>query len=402
VIADTTTPDGSDLSDSPEHDPLVLTLIRDEIARRGPITFARFMELALYAPDIGYYMRDAERIGPRGDYYTSSNLHPLFGELIAKQLIQMAQQLGSGPVTILEQGAGRGALAFDVVHALAHAPDLPAWTYLIVEKSPAMIARQRQLLEPLLASARVAWADMLPAAPLDGCVLSNELVDAFPVHRVVRKDGALREIFVDVAGEGLAECLDAPSTPELAAYLDRVGVTLGEGQQAEINLAAIDWMRAVGRSLRRGFVLTIDYGYPAEELYAPHRKRGTLLAYHRHRAGEAFYERIGRQDLTAHVDFTTLAWAGRAADLEVAGFADQTNFLLGLGAHDAAERLLDAVTDEAERERTLASIRGLLDPHDMGRLFKVLIQRKGVPPSRLLGLSLGSGGADRLAASTPR
>jgi SAM-dependent MidA family methyltransferase len=379
-----------------------VALIRDEIARRGPITFARFMELALYAPGVGYYMRDAERIGPRGDYYTSSNLHPLFGELVAKQLAQMAGQLGAGPVTIIEQGAGRGALAFDVVHALARAPDLPAWTYLIVEKSPSMIARQQRLLDPLPASGRVAWADALPSEPLDGCVLSNELVDAFPVHRVVRKGGALKEIFVDAAGEGLAERLDAPSTPDLGAYLDRVGVTLVEGQHAEINLAAIHWMGAVGRSLRRGFVLTIDYGYPADELYDPSRRRGTLLAYHRHRANEAFYERIGRQDLTAHVDFTTLAWAGRAASLEVEGFADQTSFLLGLGAHEAAERLLAHAADEAERERTLASIRGLLDPHDMGRLFKVLIQRKGVPPGRLLGLTLGSGGAGRLAAATPR
>ncbi|MEW6682702.1 MAG: SAM-dependent methyltransferase [Nitrospirota bacterium] len=392
----------SDPSDASEHDPEVLALIRDEIARRGAITFARFMELALYAPGAGYYMRDAERIGPRGDYYTSSNLHPLFGELIAKQLVQMAERLGPLPVTFIEQGAGRGALAFDIVHALVHATHLPAWRYLIVERSPAMIARQRLLLEPVLASGRVEWADGLPTEPLDGCVLSNELVDAFPVHRVVQKDGRLQEIFVDAAGEGVAERVDTPSTPALAAYLDRVGVTLDEGQQAEINLAAIDWMRAVGRSLRRGFVLTIDYGYPADELYDSSRRRGTLLAYHQHRAGEAFFERIGRQDLTAHVDFTTLAWAGRGADLEVEGFADQTSFLLGLGAHDAAERLLAAATDAAERERTLASIRGLLDPHDMGRLFKVLIQRKGVPPSRLLGLSLGSGRAGRLGPATAR
>ena len=385
-----------------DHDPRVFALIRDEIARCGPITFARFMELALYAPGAGYYMRDAERIGARGDYYTSSNLHPLFGELIAKQLIQMGEQLGAGPVTIIEQGAGRGALAFDVVQSLVHAPDLPAWTYLIVEKSPAMIARQRRLLEPFLASGRVAWADALPEEPLDGCVLSNELVDAFPVHRVVRKDGALKEIFVDAAGGGVVERVDSPSTPDLAAYVDRLGITLVEGQQAEINLAAIDWMRAVGRSLRRGFVLTIDYGYPADELYAPGRRKGTLLAYHQHRTSEAFYERIGRQDLTAHVDFTTLAWAGRDVDLEVEGFADQTSFLLGLGAHDAAERLLAAATDEAERERTLAAIRSLLDPQDMGRLFKVLIQRKGVPPGRLLGLSLGSGGAGRLVIATSR
>jgi SAM-dependent MidA family methyltransferase len=236
----------------------------------------------------------------------------------------------------------------------------------------------------------------LPEEAIDGCVLSNELVDAFPVHRVVQRDGALKEIFVDVAGEGLVERVGTPSRPELAAHLNRLGVTLIEGQQAEINLAAIDWMRAVGRAVRRGFVLTIDYGYPANELYDPLRRRGTLLAYHRHQTNEAFYERIGRQDLTAHVDFTTLAWAGRDVGLEVEGFVDQTRFLLGLGAHEAAERLIEAAEDEAARARIVAGIRGLLDPQDMGRLFKVLVQRKGVPPSRLQGFTLGLGGARRL------
>jgi SAM-dependent MidA family methyltransferase len=216
------------------------------------------------------------------------------------------------------------------------------------------------------------------------------------VHRVIWREGGLQEIFVDAAGEGFAERFDAPSTPALAAHLNRLGVTLVEGQQAEINLAAIDWMRAVGGALRRGFAVTIDYGYPADELYDPLRRRGTVLAYHHHRASEALYDRLGRQDLTAHVDFTTLAWAGRDAGLEVVGFTDQTRFLLGLGAHETTERLLAAATEEAERERTLAGIRGLLDPQDMGRLFKVLVQSKGVSPGRLSGLSLGSGGAGRL------
>lgn len=387
------------MADPSDHDPQVLALIRDEIARRGPLTFARFMELALYAPGAGYYMRDAERIGARGDYYTSSNLHPLFGELVAKQLMQMARILGKAPVTIIEQGAGRGALAFDVIQALARADDLPPWTYVIVETSPAMVACQQRLLAPVRSTGRLDWAAALPAEPVDGCIVSNELVDAFPVHRVVQRDGALREVFVDTAEEGLVERLDAPSTPDLAAYLRRLGVTLIEGQQAEVNLAAVKWMRSVGRALRRGFVLTIDYGYPADDLYDPLRRRGTLLAYHRHRANEAFYQRVGRQDLTAHVDFTTLAWAGRDAGLEVEGFVDQTQFLLGLGAHEAAERLIEGAPDEAERERIVAGIRGLLDPQDMGRLFKVLVQRKSVAPSPLVGLSLGAGGARRLAPS---
>jgi SAM-dependent MidA family methyltransferase len=378
------------MSDASDHEPAVLALIRDDIAAHGPITFARFMDLALYAPGAGYYMRDADRIGARGDFYTSSNVHTLFGESIARQLDEMAVLVGESPFTVIEQGAGRGALAFDVVKALSASPRGAAFRYVIVEKSPAMIARQRQLLAPFVASGLVTWADAVPSEPIVGCVLSNELVDAFPVHRVVGHQGALKEMCVDLVDEALVERLAAPSTPELGAHLDRLGISLVEGQQAEINLAAVAWMRGVGRALRRGFVLTVDYGYPAEELYAPHRTRGTLLAYHRHRTSEAFFERVGCQDLTAHVDFTSLAWAGRAVGLEVEGLTDQTSFLLGLGAHEAAERLLDAAVDEAERERALTGIRGLLDPQGMGRIFKVLIQRKGVAGSPLGGLSLGS------------
>ncbi len=390
------------MSDPSDHQPEVLALIRDEIAAHGPITFARFMDLALYAPGAGYYMRDADRIGARGDFYTSSNVHTLFGEMVARQIDEMALLVGESPFTVVEQGAGRGALAFDIVKALSASPRGAAFRYVIVEKSPAMIARQRQLLDPFVGAGLVTWADALPMEPIVGCVLSNELVDAFPVHRVVGWEEGLREIYVDVEGDALVERVAAPSTPALAAYLSRLGVTLVDGQQAEINLAAVDWMRGVGCALRRGFVLTIDYGYPAEDLYAPSRKRGTVLAYHQHRASESFYERIGRQDLTAHVDFTSLAWAGRQAGLEIEGFTDQTGFLLGLGAHAVAERLLDSAKDEAARARTLAGIRGLLDPHGMGRTFKVLIQRKGLPPSRLQGVSLGSGGAQRLAAITDR
>lgn len=366
----------------PDHEPELVALIRDEIARRGPMTFARYMELALYAPGLGYYMRDADRIGATGDYYTSSHLHPLFGEMIARQLDEMAACVG-GAFTVVEQGAGKGALAYDVLSALGG-----RLSYVIVERSPAMVARQRRLLEPWAASGVVRWADALPAAPIEGCILSNELVDAFPVHRVVRRDGHLAETYVDAAADGFVETIGPPSTPALEAYLARVGAALIEGQCADINLAALDWMRSVGRALGRGFALTVDYGYPADELFAPHRRRGTLLAYSRHRTNEAFYDRIGRQDLTAHVDFTALASAGREVGLEVTGWTDQTSFLLGLGAAEAAEAHLAEAADEAGRERVLAGVRGLLDPHGMGRIFNVLIQHKGLEAPRLRGLSL--------------
>ncbi|MBI3606871.1 MAG: SAM-dependent methyltransferase [Nitrospirae bacterium] len=373
-----------------DHEPELIALIGDEIARHGPMTFARFMDVALYAPGLGYYMRDAERIGARGDYYTSSSLHPLFGEMIARQIEEMAGCCG-GTFTVIEQGAGKGALAYDILFALDQVPSLgERVAYLIVERSPAMRDRQRRLLEPWATSGRVRWAEALPTSPIRGCVVSNELVDAFPVHRVLQQNGRVAELYVGMSGEGFADVVGPPSTPELEAYLRRIGVTLAEGQQAEINLAAVEWIRQVGRALARGFVLTVDYGYPADELYAPHRKRGTLLAYFKHRTNEAFYERIGRQDLTAHVDWTTLVLAGQDVGLDVTGWTDQTSFLLGLGAAAAAEAHLAAAADEAERKRTLAGIRGLLDPRDMGRAFQVLIQHKGLTPPRLRCLAFGS------------
>ena len=342
------------------------------------MTFARYMELALYAPGLGYYMRDADRIGATGDYYTSSHLHPLFGEMIARQLDEMATVLG-GAFTVVEQGAGKGALAYDVLSALGRGTAAAGrLSYVIVERSPAMVARQRRLLDPWAASGAVQWAEALPAAPIEGCILSNELVDAFPVHRVVRRDGRLAEVYVDAAADGLVETIGPPSTPELEAYLARVGATLIEGQCADINLAALDWMRGVGRALGRGFALTVDYGYPADELFAPHRRRGTLLAYSRHRTNEAFYDRIGRQDLTAHVDFQALKRAAGAAGAQVFGPIDQGRWLTALGIRVRADSLKKASLGRA-REID-AALKRLIGGDAMGRLFKALaLASPGMP-----------------------
>lgn len=373
-----------------DNNPELVRLIRDEITRTGPMTFARFMDLALYAPGLGYYMRDADRIGAAGDYYTSGNLSMLFGEMVARQLLEMAERCGGPAFTVIEQGAGKGLLAHDILSAFERVGESGARiAYLIIERSPAMKERQRRMLEPWVASGRLAWRETLPAS-IEGCVFSNELIDAFPVHRVVGHEGRLAELYVGLLGDGFADVVGPPSTPELEAYLNRARVRLAEGQHAEINLAAVEWMRAVGRALRRGFVLTVDYGYTADDRYAPERTRGTLLAYHQHRTNEAFYERIGRQDLTAHVDWTTQALVGREEGLEVAGWTDQTSFLLGLGAAEAAESSLAEARDDAERERMLAGLRGLLDPQGMGRIFQVLIQNKGLAAPSLRGLGIRS------------
>ncbi len=368
--------------------PGLIRKIRDEIERKGPIPFARFMEMALYDPEGGYYTTGGDRIGLGGDYYTSPDVHPIFGRLLAKQMREMAGSLDrAGPLTILEMGAGKGLLGRDILAALREnfPGDFKRWRYGVIERSPAMVGRQRELLGSagLLDSAR--WygslKELRSEGPLRGVVLSNELLDAFPVHRVIGRNGRVEEYYVDWKGDRFIEVPDRPSTPEIEQYLTSVKVDLSEGQRAELNLEAASWMREVAGLLDRGFVITIDYGHPASELFAPHRMKGSLLCYYRHTVNEDPFSRVGEQDITAHVDFTRLAQAGLAEGLEPTGFTNQLNFLMGLGVAQEMERL-----DPTSRE--LAAAKRLLARESMGGVFKVLIQQKGIKgPLALEGLS---------------
>jgi SAM-dependent MidA family methyltransferase len=205
-------------------------------------------------------------------------------------------------------------------------------------------------------------------------------VDAFPVHRVVATKDGLDEIYVDVDGDRFVETREVPSTPDLEAYFKRLKIRLAEGQRAEVNLEAARWIREVGKALDLGFVITIDYGYPASELFAPHRKKGSLLCYYRHTVNDDPYARIGEQDITAHVDFTGLARAGAEAGLSVTGFTNQLNFLMSLGIAREMERF-DPESPE------MLSVKRLLARESMGGVFKVLIQHKGLTPPPLEGLT---------------
>jgi SAM-dependent MidA family methyltransferase len=361
--------------------------IQEEIRQKGRMTFARFMEMALYDPEEGYYTSSAERIGLGGDYYTSPDVHPIFGRLLATQIRQMETLLpGPEPFTILEMGAGKGLLARDILAGLkAVAPEgLKRFRYAVVERSPAMAARQKALLDSSGLSSSVRWIsgldEVLAEGRLVGCVLSNELVDAFPVHRVVATREGLYEIYVGWSEGRFVETRDLPSTPDLAAYFDRLKIRLAEGQQAEVNLEAARWIRDVGKVLDRGFVITIDYGHPASELFAPHRKKGSLLCYYRHTVNDDPYARIGEQDITAHVDFTGLARAGAEVGLTLTGFTNQLNFLMSLGIAQEMERF------DPESPETL-SVKRLLARESMGGVFKVLIQHKGLTPPLLEGLT---------------
>jgi SAM-dependent MidA family methyltransferase len=360
----------------------LLDRIKEMIRAKGRLTFAEFMQMALYEPELGYYMSPTARSGREGDYFTAPELHPVFGRLVGEQLVEMAALLGDqAPVTIVEMGAGRGLLAHDVQAVLADRwpdeRDRPV--YVAVELGPhheaeAVIRRCRTL------------AEAVPPGGLTGVIFSNELVDAFPVHRIVMRDGQLMERYVTLAGDRLADLVDQPSSPALADYFDRLGIELPDGYETEVNLRALDWMGEVGRALRRGFVLTIDYGHPAEERYATPRCFGTLAGYAGHRRIDNPYERIGHQDLTAHVDFSALVRAGRDAGLKLTGFTDQTGFLMGLGAAELLEARL-ARAEGVQREVELAATKMLLAADGMGRAFKVLIQHKGLGTPRLRGLS---------------
>jgi SAM-dependent MidA family methyltransferase len=356
------------------------------ITRNGPLSFADFMEAALYDPEFGYYMTPGPRIGREGDYYTSLDVHPIFAELIGRQVAQAAEILSSdNDFTIVEMGAGKGLLARHLLDSYRR--ENPAFfsriRYILVERSPAMIRAQQEHLRPLLdEGARITWAPALSAFPAEsvtGVLLSNELVDALPVHRVVMRPLGLREIYVGWDGSRFTEIEAPPFSSALETYFKRIGVVLEVGQRAEVNLPALEWMRQAGAILRRGLVLTIDYGHTAADLYASTRKAGTLLCYHRHRVSDSPYIRVGHQDMTAHVDFTSLALAGRDTGLEVTGFTNQLHFLMGLGIESAFAGV------DPESPESVA-MRNLLKPDGMGTTYKVLVQHKGMPAPRLDGL----------------
>lgn len=331
-------------ADTVTGNPALIQEIRADIARNGGrITFERFMELALYDPQHGYYTTGRERIGKQGDYFTSVSVGPLFGKLLAKQFLQFRAELGNPrEFEVVEFGGRAGQLRDDV---LAAAPDL---RYRVVEVG-----------------------DSLPDS-IVGCVFSNEFFDALPVHRVKADGGQWREIYT--TGD-FAEVVGDLSTPALAESLRDLPVHLMEGYRAEINLRTLDWLEDIARRLKHGFVLTIDYGYERPEYFAPHHRDGTLLCYHRHTKSANPYEHIGEQDITAHVEFTSLIEHGKRLGLEPVLFTDQSHYLLQIGKSVIAE-IASRTAGQLSKER--AAIHQLIHPELMGRTFKVLVQRKKV------------------------
>jgi SAM-dependent MidA family methyltransferase len=382
------------------HPQLVQKLIA-RIEREGPITFADFMESALYDSEFGYYHLEAG-IGAEGDYWTSPEVHTIFAQTIARQLAQAAEAITpTGPFTVIEMGAGKGTFAGRVFKTFQQEQPalLKRLEYVIIERSSGMTQRQQDHLGPFRqGGASVRWLPdvaALASGSVTGAIFSNELVDAFPVHRVVQRPLGLREIFVGwSSSQGFTEIEAPPVDPTLQQYFPRLGIRLEDGQRAEVNLEALRWMRLVAACLRRGIVLTIDYGHTAADLYAPLRKGGTLLCYYRQRVSDSPYIRIGQQDMTAHVNFTSLAMTGQESGLAVTGFTNQLHFLMGLGIESAFEGI-----DPESTEATF--MRRLLQPGGMGSTFKVLVQHKDMPAPALDGLKSRPFFLDALTSGIP-
>ncbi len=381
-------------------DPTPLALQIAEEIGDGRIPFARFMERALYDPDHGYYMRPLPPEPRERDYYTSPDVGEVFGRCLARQFAEMWRVLGEPEnFHVIELGAGRGLLCRDVCrHLESDAPDcMSRTTYIAVEKSPARLDTLLRGLESegLDQRDRIAWLDSVGALPsgITGVIYSNEFFDALPVHRVCPLGGRLLEVYVRARNAEFFEELDDPSTVELQRYFDRLAISFNDGRdddRAEVNLRAAAIMETLGKKLDRGFVLTLDYGYPAGDLFSARRIAGggMLMCYHRHRAHADAYIHVGEQDMTAHVDFSSLALAGMDTGLHTAGFTDQHHALVGLGI--AGE--LSPLAESAEGDhiggiyRNLA-IKNLLLPGGLGGTLKVLLQEKGVGEEEAKGLS---------------
>lgn len=354
-------------------------IIIDKIHKEGPISFRDYMEMCLYFPELGYYTSLSDKIGSNGDYFTSATFSPVFGELVGKQLEEMWNVLGQKPFTIVEYGAGTGALCKAILSYLKNNKRLyDDLNYCIIEKSSVMREKQKACLRE-----KVSWCNSIQSIPdINGCVLSNELVDNFAVHQVVMKN-ELMEVFVDYKN-GFVELLE-PAKKDLKDYMAELKVDLTNGFRTEINLEAINWIKEIAEHLKKGYVLTIDYGYPSFELYNEYRGYGTLMCYNKHKTNNKPYHYIGEQDITSHVNFSALCLWGFKNGLEFSGFTDQSHFLSALGFRDHIKKREIPGQDYFNFKNEMNLTQTLVK--DMGSKFKVLIQQKDTPKHKLMGLS---------------
>ena len=366
--------------------------IRDLIQKTGQITFAQFMQVCLYSPRGGFYSSRGNRISAH--FGTSPTSHPIFGALIARQLEQMWHLLGDPPVFhVIEVGSGDGALAQSIVHACWRmAPRLAQVLYYVAaDYEPRWLPSPDHTLDwdngtgdwmspsrrdAILGVQRVKTDGLRAFRNVVGCILCNELIDNFPVHRFAIRGGRVKEVFVTLAGGNLTEVLDEPSSPRIEERLISLGLSLTEGYRGEVNLAMEDWTTQLSKALDRGFILTIDYGQLASDLYSLQNHQGTLVCYHRHVVSSDPYQHIGQQDITCQVDFTSLMRLGDQHGLATVGYALQSQFLTNLGFSSFLDKLRTQGLSAARAELSRMAMMSLVDPEEYGD-YKVLVQVKG-------------------------
>ncbi|MCF3626693.1 class I SAM-dependent methyltransferase [Planktothrix agardhii 1801] len=358
------------------------------------ITFADYMNWVLYHPEYGYYSINKPKLGAEGDFVTSPYLGSDFGEMLAEQFFQIWEIMDCpNAFTLVEMGAGQGILASDILLYLKKKyPDFfKSLNYIIIEKSNFLKAQQQhQLKKTLSDSISIQWCDLedIPNNNIIGCFFSNELVDAFPVHQIIVQDQQLQEIYITLDSEvRFKEIIAELSTEKITDYFKLIDIDLcsnsyPERYRTEVNLAALDWIKTLVTKLNQGFILTIDYGYTAQRYYLPSRKEGTLQCYYQHSHHNDPYLNIGRQDITAHVNFTALQLYGKDWGIDGVGFTQQALFLMALGLGDRISALSQpsnySISEILQRRECLHS---LIDPMGLGN-FGVLLQSKGLSPSQ--------------------
>jgi SAM-dependent MidA family methyltransferase len=364
-------------------------IIAGEIRRKGLLPFSRYMELCLYHPQHGYYSRNAAQFGKAGDFYTSSDVHAVFGRLLARQFDEMWRVLGSpAQIRIIELGPGRGLFARDALDwSQKKFPEFyAALQYGLVEVSPALRGALEGRLKEQIAAGKASIHESLESAgdALTGVftvVFANEFFDALPVDIVDHRG----EVHVGVKGEKFVEVFQ-PGTPQLLEFIDRYSVHPEEHERVEVALAALDWMKKIASAIERGFLVLVDYGYTREEQLAG-RHRDTLMTYRQHTVSDDPYAAPGEQDITAHVNFTALRAAGEQAGLQYLGLVTQSQFLIGIGE---ANQFADAFEDcrlPQEQAKVAMQLKHLVTPAGMGEIIHSLVMSKNVETEKAARLS---------------
>jgi len=345
-------------------------LIIREIKQKGPITFSEFMNIALYDKQNGYYSGGNAEIGKHGDFYTSPHVHSAFGEVIANFIKKAINYYPEDEFTIVEIGSGKGYLAYDIIkHISATNNGLKNINYVIIEKNNNKFIEELQLFNENIN----IYNDI---SELEGCIngviISNELFDSFPFHKIIYQNNNLSEYYIDYVNGEFVEKVDKLSDTEISVYLDRYNLNLCNLKQLEVNLHSGSYLKEISNILNSGFVLTVDYGFLSEELFSNEKPEGTYRCFYKHTINTDIFHNIGKQDITSDVDFSNLILTGNNIGLEKYKYTTQAQFLIDWGILDIYERELKLNSKDSQ------AIKNLFLPGMMGNYFKVLIQRKNI------------------------